>query len=283
MDKILKWIENHKKQCVLICCIIIVVPILATHGLFKWHSGQRWLEAEWTAGEALSYFGDILTFIGTVVLGYIAIFQTQKANKINEKFLAIEEEKQKPYFDVLTTELYKIYLNDKIYEQFWTLDRAERMIMQIIYESQPRSGITEDLALIELQVVNRGGSDITNIFVRNIGFYMSVDEPCVGSKKLAILTGNTALSVNEKRTLYLYIKHEILGEEGKLAKWYADNTRKLMPHMEIELELVARSGRRYLEKLVCGSNWDAGMQGSEFIAERQIAILKNNVEELETQ
>lgn len=68
MEKIIKWIQEHKKITTFLIGMCILAPILVIHFLFKIYSNCYWIEAEWKAGDVLGYFGDVLSFAGTVVL-----------------------------------------------------------------------------------------------------------------------------------------------------------------------------------------------------------------------
>ena len=272
MGDILKWISKHKKITTLLCCIIIFLPIIIIHVLFKIKTNFYWLQSEWTSGEVLGYFGDVLSFIGTITLGYIAVSQTEKANSLSEELLRIEKDKLKPRLDFSQDNLYNIYLSDNIYQQFSVKKRPERMIMEILYTTEPRSGIVTDSALIELEVLNRSGSDISQIYVRNVDFYLCVNDPNNNSnKKIGMLTGNTNLNIGEKRTLYIYVKREI-NNISEIDEWYTEHIRDIMPHMEFELILETTSGERYLEKITCGSGWDATMQSENNLAVRELSV-----------
>ena len=72
-----EWIKKHK--VLLICLsifVIIIVPVLI-HILFKIQPKNSFFSAEWTAGDALGYYGSVLSFVGTVVLGALALYQNQ--------------------------------------------------------------------------------------------------------------------------------------------------------------------------------------------------------------
>lgn len=66
--------------------LIFFVPLLINI-LFKFDFNIWWIESEWSAGDALNFFGNVLSFIGTIVLGAISIWQTNKANNLSEKVL----------------------------------------------------------------------------------------------------------------------------------------------------------------------------------------------------
>lgn len=66
--------------------VILVIPLLINI-LFKFDFNIWWLESEWTAGEALSFYGGLLSFVGTVILGVVSVWQTKKSNEISSKLL----------------------------------------------------------------------------------------------------------------------------------------------------------------------------------------------------
>lgn len=100
------WLKKHKiLVCVLSFIIVLGVP-LAIHILFKINSGIPFFEAEWTAGDALGYYGSILSFIGTVVLGILALYQNrlikEESDKREKLFEQREYERNIPKFTVMS-------------------------------------------------------------------------------------------------------------------------------------------------------------------------------------
>lgn len=99
-----EWIKKHK-IIVIISSIILIFGIpLIIHVLFKIHAGIPFLEAEWSAGEILGYYGSILSFIGTVVLGVLALYQNRLIKEESDKRALIleqrEHERNMPKFTV---------------------------------------------------------------------------------------------------------------------------------------------------------------------------------------
>lgn len=45
------------------------------------------MESEWSAGDALNFYAGILSFLGTIILGIVSIWQIKKANNISEQLL----------------------------------------------------------------------------------------------------------------------------------------------------------------------------------------------------
>lgn len=68
--------------------IASVVFLLVVQILFSIPAPCKWLDAVWEAG-------DLISFVGTMVLGYVAISQTERANKMSERLMDIENNRYK--------------------------------------------------------------------------------------------------------------------------------------------------------------------------------------------
>ena len=283
MKEILQWIRKHKRLTMMLLVLVVFLPIIVIHILFKIKSNCYWIQAEWDAGYMLGYCGDVLSFIGTIVLGYIAVMQTERANHMNQELLNIEKSRVKPYFDISSSQLYKIFLAEDMDEKLNELDRNSVMIMDLLCALNPRTGLVTDSALIELEVLNSGYSDIRRVMVRRAYFYLSVSEPIeYNNEKIAIIYGNTAIKSNESRLFYIHIKREIVDTEELYKNWYKDNIDKIMPRMEFELELETVTGNFYIEKIECGSSWDISMKNTNNTATRAIGVTKIQITEEES-
>lgn len=281
MEKIIKWITNHKKQMIILIIVIIILPIIFIHLLFKINSNCYWIQAEWEAGEILGYFGDVLSFIGTVILGYIAIAQTEKANQLNEDLVKIEKNRIKPCLDISSLQSYKIFLAEDMYKKLNEIDRSAVMMMNLLYTSEPRTGNVTGCALIELEVYNSGFSDIRRIFVKNPFFYLAVNDPYNRrNEEIALMSGNTYLKVGEYKKLYICIQRELSCVEELWHDWYKENIDKLMPYMEFEFMLETVTGNTYIEKISCGSNWSNKMKSIQNTTTRTIGLSEISVHEV---
>lgn len=65
-----------------------VLFLLIIQVSFTFPAPYKWMEATWGAG-------DLISFAGTMILGYIAIYQTEQANLMSEKLMTIEENQYK--------------------------------------------------------------------------------------------------------------------------------------------------------------------------------------------
>lgn len=75
MIKLFEWIKNHKCKTLLLTSLLFILPVFTIHILFKVRTNIDILNAEWSAGEFLNYFGSFMSFIGTVSLGALALWQ----------------------------------------------------------------------------------------------------------------------------------------------------------------------------------------------------------------
>lgn len=52
----------------------------------------------WNHNDMLSFYGAVLSFSGTVALGMVSVWQTKKANEINDRLLKLEMKSKRGYF-----------------------------------------------------------------------------------------------------------------------------------------------------------------------------------------
>lgn len=101
------WLKKHKIMVSIVSFVIVLGVPLAIHFAFKIDAVNSLFEAEWTAGELLGYYGSILSFIGTVVLGALALYQNRlikdESDKIEKRFEQREHERNMPKFVVVST------------------------------------------------------------------------------------------------------------------------------------------------------------------------------------
>lgn len=277
MENILKWVKGHKKLTVLLIVAVIFTPIIVIHILFKIKTDCDFIIAEWKAGEILGYFGDVISFVGTIVLGYVAICQTEKANTISEKLMEIDLVKMKPCFDFINSQKYfmsLVYNGSEIEKKY---ERDEAMFLDILITANPRTGMSTIIGYIVFDVINSGHSDIRFIFVNNINFYLITSDKRNKNEKIAMLIGNSNIKVGETKKMLVKVRREFVDEEDAKDTWYKDNVEKIMPHLEMDLHIVTTDGIDYYENVVCGSNWDSEMKSQKNCIERELVVLEINV------
>ena len=89
----------------LLILIIFLLAVLSLFGipatinlLFKQTSHIPFFIAEWSAGEALNYYGAVLTFFGTSLLNIVALWQNHLIKVSNEKHMEFLETLEKEKF-----------------------------------------------------------------------------------------------------------------------------------------------------------------------------------------
>lgn len=105
MNNLIKYIQKHKNRVaflILISLLIIIIGIpLLINCLFKYSIPCKFFNAEWSAGDALAYYGEILSFLGTTILSALALWQNhvieEKSNKHTAILELMEKEKNLPY------------------------------------------------------------------------------------------------------------------------------------------------------------------------------------------
>lgn len=106
----IKWMIKHPIKTMFVFLGIMCIPLIVIHLLFSLETNCDFVSAKWTAGDILSYISGFVAFFGTVVLGAVSIWQTEKANQTNEAILKLTRENEKkavlPYL-TFTEYLYK--------------------------------------------------------------------------------------------------------------------------------------------------------------------------------
>ena len=71
----MSWIKKYWISSFIIASIVFLIIV---HILFSIYPKNQWLQAKWSAC-------DLLTYVGTVALGVIALWQNQQLQKENER------------------------------------------------------------------------------------------------------------------------------------------------------------------------------------------------------
>lgn len=91
------WARRLLIIFILVPTVIFLLYCIGDHGFIL-------IDTSLTVGDALSFYGTLLSFIGTVALGILALYQNIQANKINHRLLLLEE-KEKVSFLIPVEEL----------------------------------------------------------------------------------------------------------------------------------------------------------------------------------
>ena len=104
MGKLIKWIKKHVLVTLILSFIITLLPVLVIHILYKLKVPYKFLVTEWSAGELLQFYGSYISFIGTVLLGALALWQNNRLAKENKEYNELIKQQEKqiriPKFDI---------------------------------------------------------------------------------------------------------------------------------------------------------------------------------------
>lgn len=162
-----------------IVVVIIVLPILIWGTYFVGDCGFVLIKTSLGIGDALTFYGSILAFIGTVLLGALALWQNKKANEINERLLNLENSRE----NKILFEMYFSYVEEfgNIFDPIYVIGKPNEIrnnldIYNVIKSSHLKAlGIKRRLLFIDkdnsnhtyLQYVMDKYSEILNIVIED--------------------------------------------------------------------------------------------------------------------
>lgn len=198
--------------------------------------------------------GDIISVIGTIFLGYIAISQTEEANLLSAEMVKLEWEKRKPYFDIVQNQEYNLFFkNEEFIQCLNTYNIANDMKISPCYIKEKRTGFTTTIAIMQIIIQNIGNSDIRNIFVKESSCYLSAGLFPQEYEKCIVFTfeGNTYIKIGEKKKLFIEFQQELDEENGDIEEQiaWANESMKMISAFDFDLHIITADGNEYIEKL----------------------------------
>lgn len=95
---IIKILKNRKLW---VCVVLFFILIITIVQIPFWIGDFITLfTVDYDTSDILSFAGDYLTLIGTIIFGYVTIHLSKQANTINLRLLSLEEKKNVPYVDI---------------------------------------------------------------------------------------------------------------------------------------------------------------------------------------
>jgi len=81
--------------------LVIVAALIIPFVINESYKAGEGYKTSWGASDVLAFYGSFLSFVGTVLLGVVALYQSYKANCLSERLLKLEEEKNIPIVDII--------------------------------------------------------------------------------------------------------------------------------------------------------------------------------------
>lgn len=187
------------KEIIIGCLLILLIGVpFIVHCLYKIKSSNVFWIAEWSAGEFLAYYGSVLSFIATIMLSTLALWQNEIIRKESNRHTALLEEmeqnKYSPYFVItnigeknghsniiinISNITDNIALDIRILEKEDSFNR--RVCFDEVYEIlnahdnmdiQLGNGVIgrEDLLLMEIQCINIYGNKFSFLVRGNYSY-----------------------------------------------------------------------------------------------------------------
>ena len=98
MRDFLKFINGHRRIVCAIVLLLLIITIgipIVINWMYKQPALTTFFSAEWEAADALSYYGSVLTFLGTVTLSALALWQNHQIKVGNDEHIALLAQMEK--------------------------------------------------------------------------------------------------------------------------------------------------------------------------------------------
>lgn len=190
---------------------IIILPLIVIHFLFKIKTNCYWIEADWESGDVLGYWGAVLSFLGTVVLGYVSLLLNEKAVQQNDKIVNMQHNQEKAISIFNQEEQLVLYSKNEDPILFRRLDKEG---IDVSFDYITDTYNTRDIMILEVYLKNLTNNAVTGLTIdefdivideKNIKPIRGLNEECSafisekGNQKLKIiLTGLKTILSDEQ-------------------------------------------------------------------------------------
>lgn len=166
-----------KKSQLALWIFIIIIFLIGVQIVFSIPAPCKWLAAVWDAG-------DFISFVGTMALGLIAVYQTKNANELSYRMLQVEEEKRRPQIDI------RRISKDKLHQ--YNIQQLISSSIENTYvsvNSEWKETINTDGDNFWFEIKNVKKADIIDIQpITVISQIIDSDEKCVTSNEYTLST-----------------------------------------------------------------------------------------------
>lgn len=206
--------KKHKKLITFFTFMMIFGLPFIIHVLFKCHPKNDFFVAEWTAGELLSYYGSILAFLGTVILGALSLYQNQiikqESDKRTELLEQRERESNMPRFRL---------------RHIGSQGNIQKMQLEIENISE---NIANDLVLYNVKILSTNKEVLWD---KKSAIHLDTLQ---ANNKISIYLGNPALAEDNCCFKIKMKCNDKYGDEHLYKIWAFCKTTSSTPHFQIE-------------------------------------------------
>lgn len=220
-DKEKKLIHSFKKlkheypivyRLVLFTLILLVIIIpFFTYIFYLVGSLFEGIPTTINAGEALGFWGSLLTFIGTVTLGIIALVQNSKIAKINNDLIRLQAQEYLPIlqvcnFSILNVESNKNINKNKSISKQTRIDTNESRYTLNILDNYDSTKYDFDTQL-RFSLKNISRAKISKMNLTNVEYYFANQNGSIDTKK-DYNSISTLLLPNLKTNISIYFYYQ---------------------------------------------------------------------------
>lgn len=255
MKDIINWIKNNKLKTFFIILGLLIlfigIPLIIN---YLYLSDLVLVYTDWGAKEVLSFYGSVLTFLGTTSLGIVTIILSNQANDMNKRMLDLELSKTKPCLTPISG-CYDLYVGNDMnrHTDYLKVIKNDSIVITPLFVTTPRSGITTSIAALDVEFINNGTSNIVSIFIDKIDFSLSVSHDLSPAPN-ALICGDTSFRVNEKKKILFEFKQEFFEDQRDKIVNIDINDTDILPYINMELILTTQEGYKYREKICIQTN-----------------------------
>lgn len=211
-DYMLDLLNKHKKtlfKYILVAFIASLLIVQIPYWIGKW-----WLiiPTDFEASDVLSFLGDFISAIGTILLGWYAIIQTDKANDTNDRLLAIEEQRyQEDHQPVIVVD--SVILHNTSFKNtplYLDANKQYDTGSRLYYvDAAFEKSVNEERACIEIKITNTGRTGIYNCQIKSIS---SVPEELkYGIQNIdSFHSASFSLSPSNSMPIHLYVYPNVI-------------------------------------------------------------------------
>jgi len=127
----------------------------------------------WDAQDALSFYGSYLSFIGSLIIGIIAVFMSKKANNLTEKIIDLEVKDRKAFVTVNLEYGLKFYCYNDEGSMLNILNNSKITLSADYIENTLHSN---DIVLLQLSLTNISNNYITGVHLNKFKISPEYDD-----------------------------------------------------------------------------------------------------------
>lgn len=220
--------------------VTLIVPFIINE-LYKMGGGYI---TKWDAADVLSFYGSYLTFIGTVILGVVAVYQNKKAHQLNEQ---IQRLQQAQYISMVSVDKVELSKQSVKYPNFMNTDMREIEIIDLTADQfETRQCYHLDIEFINsssypiVQIVAHAGSrkEITGMLWGMVNFKeVATYIPAGGKKAIRFIIPSIIFEQEKKYQFSLSMDFYNVFDYGTPATIYIDDLENTSRRNEYKYRL----------------------------------------------